>query len=192
MARPTPVEVLGAATEYLIAAGFASAQEISLDTGEVLRCFEDSVSIVGLVEFATWSALETRWLAAQDALVELLSERLNRSDPKAWEGYLLLFTLDDPPGAAEIDTIRRDTIRLRKIVTTGTELEELSDVERALLPVLPLSSGRVAVAKVRVLDRLPELLAASGADTNLVRRVVGAFDDNRGPMEEIWAWRQEQ
>lgn len=192
MRRPTPVEILGAATERLLTVGFSKVQELPLDSGEILRCFEDSVSIIGLIEFATWTALETRWLDAQSALVGLLSERLNRNDPKAWEGYLLLFTTDDPPNAAALDAIRRDTTRLRKIVTTGSELESLSDVERSLLPVLPLSSGRVDGARGRVLDRLPELLAATGIDENLVRRVVGAFDDNRNPMEEIWTWRQEQ
>jgi hypothetical protein len=190
--RPTSTEVLGAATEHLLTVGFTSVQEIVLNTGEVVRCFEDSVSIVGLVGFATWTALEARWIDAQSALVGLLSEQLSRNDPKAWEGYLLLFTLDDPPNAAALDAIRRDTTRLRKIVTTGIELEKLSDVDRALLPVLPLASGRVDSAKGRVLDRLPELLADADIDHNLVRRVVAAFDDNRGPMEEIWAWRQEQ
>lgn len=190
MARPTAVEVLGASTERLLAAGFSPVEEVTLGSGEVLRCFEDSVSIVGLVEFATWTVLDGRWLDAQSALVALLSERLSRNDPKAWEGYLLLFTLDDPPSAAALDVIRRDTTRLRKIVTTGAELEYLSDVERALLPVLPLSAARFESSKGRVLDRLPELLAETGIDQELVRRVVGAFDENRSPMEEIWAWRQ--
>ena len=192
MERLTSNEVLGAATEHLLSAGFTSAQEIILDTGEVVRCFEDSVSIVALVGFATWTALEVGWIDAQSALVGLLSQQLSRNDPKAWEGYLLLFTLDDPPNAAALDSIRRDTTRLRKVVTTGIELESLSDVDRALLPVLPLTSSRIDNTLGRVLDRLPELLADAEIDHNLVRRVVAAFDDNRGPMEEIWAWRQEQ
>lgn len=190
MARPNSTEVIGAATAHLLSAGFMAAPEITLASGEVVRCFEDAVSIVGLVEFATWTALENRWIDAQSALVGLLSEQLRRNDPKAWDGYLLLFTLDDPPNAAALDAIRRDTTRLRKIVTTGVELQKLSDVDRALLPVLPLTAVRADGAKGRVLDRLPELLAETDIDQDLVRRVVRAFDENRGPMEEIWTWRQ--
>ncbi len=192
MGRLTPTEIRGAATTCLLGADFTAVQEITLDDGEVLRCFEDSVSIIGLIDFPTWTALENRWLDAQGALVRLLSERLNRNDPKAWEGYLLLFTLDDPPNAAALDAIRRDTTRLRKIVTTGAELVEVSDVDRALLPVLPLDASSVDTSTGRALDRLPELLADTQIDEQLIRRVVGAFDDNRGPMEEIWAWRQQQ
>lgn len=192
MVRPAPAEVLGAATERLLGAGFAPVEEMTLDKGEVLRCFEDAVSIVALTDFTTWTALEARWLDAQSALVGLLSERLNRSDPKAWEGYLLLFTMDDPPSAAALDVIRRDTTHLRKIVTTGAELQTLSDVDRALLPVLPLESGLAASVRIRILDRLPDLLAGMAIDETLVRRVVAAFDEDRTPMEEIWAWRQEQ
>jgi hypothetical protein len=193
MAQLTPTEVLGAASELLVGNGFAIAPEITLVSGEILRVFEDSLSIVGLVQFDTWPALERHWVDAQVALVELLSDRLERNDPKAWEGYLLLFTLDRAPGALVIDAIRRDTTRLRKIVTTGAELEHLFQVERALLPVLPLLPESSGNGQQRVLDRLPALLATDGGpDPELTERVVKAFDENGLLMESIWAWRQEQ
>ncbi len=192
MEAPTATQVLGAATELLVANGFVSAQEIETESGQALRIFEDQLSVVGLVYFATWQALEDNWIGAQGALVELMSSGLTRSDPKSWEGYLLLFTPDEPTDALALDRIRRDTTRLRKLVTTGSELRSIADVSGALLPVLPFSSNDRASEAGRILDRLPELLAASGTSFELTQLVVGAFEENRSPMEEIWKWRQAQ
>lgn len=193
MVEITPTEVYGAASALLLGNGFAVAPEITLASGEILRIFEDSLSVVGLVQFDTWPALDRSWMDAQVALVELISDRLALNDPKAWEGYLLLFTLDRAPGALAIDAIRRDTTRLRKVVTTGAELEFLSQVERALLPVLPLLPEGDASGQARVLDRLPALLSANGGpDPKLTERVVQAFDENGLLMEAVWDWRREQ
>ena len=192
MDAPTATQVLGAATELLVANGFASAQEVELDSGQLLRIFEDQLSVVGLVYFDTWRALEDNWVGAQGALVELMSSGLTRSDPKSWEGYLLLFTPDEPTEVLALDRIRRDTTRLRKLVTTGSELRSIAGVSAALLPVLPLALNDRATESGRILDRLPELLAASGTSRELTQLVVVAFEENRSPMEEIWKWRQAQ
>jgi hypothetical protein len=192
MDAPTATQVLGAATELLVANGFASAQEVELDSGQLLRIFEDQLSVVGLVYFETWRALEDNWVGAQGGLVELMSSGLSRSDPKSWEGYLLLFTPGEPTEALAVDRIRRDTTRLRKLVTTGSELRSIAGVSAALLPVLPLALNNRATESGRILDRLPELLAASGTSRELTQLVVVAFEENRSPMEEIWKWRQAQ
>lgn len=192
MDAPTATQVLGAATELLVANGFVSAHEIELESGQPLRIFEDRLSVVGLVYFDTWRALEDNWVGAQGALVELMSSGLTRSDPKSWEGYLLLFTPDEPTDALALDRIRRDTTRLRKLVTTGSELRSITEVSSALLPVLPLTLSDRPLEGGRILDRLPELLATSGTSPELTRLVVEAFEENRSPMEEIWNWRQEQ
>ena len=192
MDAPTATQVLGAATELLVANGFVSGQEVELESGQLLRVFEDRLSVVGLVYFDTWQALEDNWVGAQGALVELMSSGLTRSDPKSWEGYLLLFTPDEPTSAMRLDHIRRDTTRLRKLVTAGSELRSISGVSDALLPVLPLALNDRAAEAGRILDRLPELLAGSGTSPELTRLVVAAFEENRSPMEEIWKWRQAQ
>jgi len=192
MDAPTATQVLGAATELLEANGFVSAREVELEAGQPLRIFEDQLSVVGLTYFDTWLALEDGWIGAQGTLVELMSSGLTRSDPKSWEGYLLLFTPDEPTDALALDRIRRDTTRLRKLVTTGSELRSIADVANALLPVLPLTLSDRSVEAGRILDRLPELLAADGTSPELTRLVVGAFEENRSPMEEIWKWRQAQ
>jgi len=192
MEAPTGTQIVGAATELLVENGFRSTGELETPSGHVIRTFEDRLSVVGVVFFETWSALGGGWIEAQGALVEFMSERLTRSDPKSWEGYLLLFTSDEAPDALAVDRVRRDTTRLRKLVTTGSELQSIAGVGDALLPVLPLELDREATEAGRILDRLPQLLAPSGIDPELTRRVVVAFDENRSPMEEIWNWRRSQ
>lgn len=188
----TGTQVLGATTELLIENGFEATGELETPSGHVVRTFEDRLSIVGAVFFDTWHVLDAHWIEAQGALVELMSSRLARSDPKSWEGYLLLFTSDEAPDALAIDRVRRDTTRLRKLVTTGAELQSIVGVANALLPVLPLGLGGGSDEAVRILDRLPQLLAPNGIDPELTLRVVAAFDANRSPMEEIWNWRRSQ
>lgn len=188
----TAAEVLGAVSARLTRAGFQIGPELSLRVGEQLRCFEDDVSIVGVAQFRSWSTLRDSWLDAQSVLVDLLSDRLDRSDPKAWEGYLVLLTLDLPPSPAEVDEIRRDTARLRKIVATGEELTRVSQVEDALLPVLPLSGGVLRHDSGSILDRLPGLLDGKGIDENLTVRLVEAFENDRPLMEAVAEWRAAQ
>ncbi len=192
MDAPTGTQVLGAATELLVENEFEATGELETPNGHIVRIFEDRFSVVGVAYFETWLALETQWIEAQGALVELMSSRLTRSDPKSWEGYLLLFTSDQATDALAIDRVRRDTTRLRKLVTTGAEMQSILGVADALLPVLPLELSGGSNGAGRILDRLPQLLAPGGIDAELTRRVVAAFDGNRSPMEEIWKWRQSQ
>jgi len=192
MSDLTAAEVLGAVSGRLKRAGFQVGPELGLRIGEHLRCFEDDVSIVGVAQFRSWSTLRDNWLDAQSVLVDLLSDRLDRSDPKAWEGYLVLLTLDRPPSPAEVDEIRRDTARLRKIVATGEDLTRVSQVEDALLPVLPLSGGVLRHDSGSILDRLPGRLDAKGIDVDLTLRVVEAFENDRPLMEAVAEWRAAQ
>lgn len=192
MSDLTVAEVLGAVSGRLTRAGFQVGPELGLGVEEQLRCFEDDVSIVGVAQFRSWSTLRANWLDAQSVLVDLLSERLERSDPKAWEGYLVLLTLDRPMNSAEVDEIRRDTTRLRKIVATGEDLTSVSQVDDALLPVLPLTGGVLRHDAGSILDRLPGLLAEKGIDEGLTLRVGEAFDNDRPLMEAVAEWRAEQ
>lgn len=192
MSDLTAAEVLGAASGRLMRAGFQVGPELSLHNGEQLRCYEDDVSIVGVAQFRSWSALRDSWLDAQSVLVDLLSERLDRGDPKAWEGYLVLLTLERPPSSAEVDEIRRNTARLRKIVATGDDIVSVAQVEDALLPVLPLSGGVLRDDAGSILDRLPGLLAGKGIDEDLTLRVVEAFENDRPLMEAIAEWKAAQ
>jgi hypothetical protein len=189
MSGLTAAEVLGAVSVCLTRSGFQTGPELTLRVGEQLRCFEDDVSIVGVAQFRSWSVLRDSWLDAQSVLVDLLSDRLDRSDPKVWEGYLVLLTLDHPARLSEVDEIRRDTARLRKIVATGDDLPTVSQVEDALLPVLPLTGGELRHSTDSILDRLPGLLGSKGIDEDLALRVVDAFENDRPLMEAVAEWR---
>ena len=183
-------EVLGAASEVLQNSGFEEVAELRLDAGNLLRCYEDEVSVVGVAEFETWELLQTTWVGAQTALVDLMSRGMPTGDPKAWEGYLVLLTLDSPSSASELETIRRDTTRLRKLVSTGSELASVADVDFAFLPILPLDLARPVEAAGHILERLPRLLVESGLEEALAQSVVAAFAEGRNPMEAIWDWRR--
>lgn len=188
----TPAEVLGAVTEMLLRVGFEAGPELRLQIGDEIRCFEDSVSIVGVVQYSSWLALRDGWIEAQSVLVDLLTERLDRNDPKSWEGYLVLLTLDHPADSAEVDEIRRDTTRLRKVVAAGADLSRLSQIEDVLLPVVPLLDDVLRTNPGSILDRLPELLESKRVDPELTRRVVDAFERDRPLMEAVSEWRAAQ
>lgn len=192
MSDLSPAEVLGAVSQRLTRAGFVEGPELGLRVGEQLRSFEDDVSIVGVVQYRSWPTLRDSWLDAQSVLVDLLTDRLDRSDPKVWEGYLVLLTLDQAPNSSEVAEIRRDTSRLRKIVATGEDLGRVSQVDEVLLPVLPLSGGVLRHDSGSILGRLPALLEGRGIDEDLSRQVVTAFESDRPLMEAVAEWRDGQ
>jgi hypothetical protein len=147
---------------------------------------EDEFSVVSLVAYETWSQLEAEWLDAQADLVELLSRRLSRSAPKAWDGYLVLLCAGEPLDRQSIVQIERDTTRVRKIVATGDSLRTSSDVTRVLDLLLPLKLPEDLSALEDVLGSLPELLADS-ADPAAVRTVIDAFRSMDPPLERLHA-----
>lgn len=119
----TASQILGAATELLLAGGYTMV-EGPRDAIGTLRVFEDAYGIVSLHIYETWDQLARTWDIAQGELVELISEHLTRSAPKAWEGYLALFSLSSPPAPERIrvSELRYDTNRVRKLVSTGRRI----------------------------------------------------------------------
>ena len=107
--------------------------------------YEDEFAVVAIWPYDSFSELADQWLVAQDAMARLVSTNIVSPDPKAWDGYLILCTSDRVPVhlAAELNSIRADTRRLRKLVVTGDDLrDELTDlgtqVRRAIAPVVRL------------------------------------------------------
>ena len=120
-----------------------------------------------------------RWPDAQAALVDMVSTRLGKSEPKSWDVYLVLLTaaFADTIDAREVNAIRYDTTRVRKLISTGNELKALEDVRRTLLPLLPVTP--VALEPQRdVFELLVDALAARGIDRDDVSRLVLAFSKN--------------
>lgn len=179
-------ELVAAATDILEGGGYSRVQpEIDLDEAatERIRFFEDPYSIAAVSVFGTWDELAERWANDQSLLVDVLSKYLSKGDAKSWDGYLILLT----PGRAASETaqqaavdIRYNTRRVRKIVATGSELRDLPDVQRTLLPLLPM---KLAVEPDEIpasaLDRLPSMLADHGIPEPTTRGLVAAFQDGR-------------
>ena len=79
--------------------------------------------------------------------------------------------------------IRYDTSRVRKLVATGDELSQLSDIERALLPVLPIQSEIAPEAETSALDVLPEILAQKGVSAEAAKSLIRAFSKQESLMD---------
>src|SRR5438128_12448349 len=90
----TSITLLAAAAEVLQTHGYQPARPEHLKdwTASYVRVFEDAYGIVAVVVHETWQDLVSHWIDAQAALVNLISARIGQSEPKAWEGYLVLLT----------------------------------------------------------------------------------------------------
>lgn len=204
-----PSQVIGEARRLLQEGGFTEAdpiemilasghrgvvgegEEVPLDvetSGEIL-VFEDERSIVGLILYPSWADLAAGWERAQAEMVVRISQHLQRADPKSWDGYLVLLTLDEVVSAEAVAQVRHDTRRLRKLVATGRELIAMSAIEDTLLPVLPFRVADLGMGRTTLIDRLPELLEAKGIDSSLAAAALASFRQNRSPMEGIWSRR---
>jgi hypothetical protein len=185
----TPTDLMAAASGYLTAAEYAQVGPQRLDGLNTNggRFFEDRYSIVMLVVYDTWRELGQLWMEAQASLVELISDNLTRAESKSWDGYLVLLTADPCPASrrAEIDTIRYDTFRVRKLVAAGDELNSLLEVEQALLPLLPMKGQHAAAEQGSVLDLLPGILANHGIAGEASKRLVRAFREQESLLEAL-------
>lgn len=99
----------------------------------------------------------------------------------------MLFTPALMPEALRDDAeqIKYDTSRLRKLLATGDDLKTITDVERALLPLLPLTAPieeQVSYGD-QVLELLPQMLAKRGISSQLTRELIAAFLANEPLME---------
>jgi hypothetical protein len=148
---------------------------------------EDPFGVVLVVAYETWSSLSEGWRDAQAILVKLLTDKLSRGNPKAWEGYLVLLTPSPSGDERAEDEIRYDTLRVRKIVGTGESIRFIDDLIDVLMPLLPLGSAEVEVLEGSgsVLERLPEMLAARGVARSVADAVVNAFTADEPLIESI-------
>lgn len=140
-----------------------------------------------VVVYETWPALVEGWTEDQGRLVGLISAHMTRADAKAWEGYLVLLTPAVPPEGKEsgVEEVRYDVTRVRKLVAAGDELLALADVERALLPLLPITLSTEIEAGASVLDELPGLLQEQGIDREESEALIEAFREQRPLLEAI-------
>lgn len=181
------VQIIAATSDILTSDGYQQI-EVPSSWPTESRLFEDEYGIVALYVYDTWFGLLNEWNIAQGQLVDLISARLGKPDPKVWEGYLLLFTTASvpPDDRREVVELRYNTNRLRKLVATGDELDTIEDVRTALLPLLPLAVGAATSSSGSgLLARLPELLLVDGLDARVTETAVAAFLRNESMLESL-------
>ena len=190
----TATDILAAATDVLTSDALGDQAYVSFSGGdraawrtESVRLFEDRYGIVALVVYDTWSAMSTGWPDAQEALVNVISKHLSRSEAKAWEGYLVLMT-PAPLPSTETDSaarIRYDTHRVRKLLATGDDLKSIADVRRVLLPLLPLELELPSPEQGSVLDLVSSLLSTRNIEPSSVQALIKAFREQQPLVEAI-------
>lgn len=188
-------DILAAASRCLETHGYSLPNQ-KFNVGSVSaqhRMFEDEYGVVALVVYDTWEDLLSGWVNAQSSLVEIISQRMTTSDMKSWEGYLVLMTPNFPSGDGdrEATRIRYDVSRLRKIVATGADISTVSDVETALLPLLPLQIESTTGTTESVLDLLPTLLEAKGIPEDQTHTVINAFIGQEPILERLHQYRSQ-
>lgn len=182
-------QIMAAASSILVEAGYRHS-ETALGTqwtSDAARLFEDPISVVAIFVFPTWAELKNRWTEAQSSLVTVMTGSISSADPKVWEGYLVLLTPSTPGGERHLlDTIRRDTARVRKLVATGDELRHVRDVEHTLGPLLPLDVGEPGLGiPGDPLDSLSTLPAMKDIPADAIHQVVEAFRQQEPILERL-------
>lgn len=190
----TPTDLIAAASEALTAGGYQEVRERipEWDT-PTSRLFEDEYNVVGIAVSDTCGELVRTWPDLQGSLVDVISRHIGQGESKSWDGYLVLLTPGLAPSEdAEIDAIRYNTTRLRKIVATGDDLRTSADVERVLRPLLPLGQEQTSLREESALDLLPRLLADQGIPIETTQLLVDAFRDQSPVLERLHQQRETQ
>jgi hypothetical protein len=116
---------------------------------------------------------------------------VGQTENKVWDGYLVLLTTAIAPASdANIEDVRSDTTRLRKLVATGEDLAAPSDVERLLRSLLPLRDPQGSIGQGTALDLLPALLEEQGIDESTTRVLVKSFIEQEPLMEALHRTRE--
>jgi hypothetical protein len=81
--------------------------------------------------------------------------------------------------------IRSNITHTRKLLITGDDLRSVADIQRGLLPLLPLNIDARVDATSSALELLPDLLARHGVRRDAVEAVIGAFAEQQSPAEQL-------
>lgn len=183
----TATDLIAASSGVLEAGGYQPIRTgfPEWDTAST-RLFEDKYNVVGVAVFTTCAELLASWADLQGALVDVISRHVGQSESKAWDGYLVLLTMGiAPSNDAEMEKLRYDTTRLRKLVATGDDLSTAGDVERLLRPLVPLRAARGSASEPTALDLLPGLLAEQDINQNTTEVLVKSFIDQEPLMDAL-------
>ncbi|MBJ7594039.1 MAG: hypothetical protein JF886_04120 [Candidatus Dormibacteraeota bacterium] len=175
--------LMGTASDILERAGYRRRDAVDVPGSTESTLFEDPYGVVLASGYDSWTSLLETWTEAQGVLVEIMSQYLTASEPKAWDGYLVLLTPSalDPELESKINEVRADTTRVRKLVPVSGQLRDATDVERVLLPLLPLAMEMEKLNDATAVDLLPELLARKDIDPVHTRLLINAMA-NQDPL----------
>jgi hypothetical protein len=188
----TTTDLIAASTSVLEAGGYQPIREGFPEWNTTsTRLFEDKYNVVGIAVFTTTDELLQSWADLQGALVDVISRHVGQTENKVWDGYLVLLTTAIAPASdANIEDVRSDTTRLRKLVATGEDLAAPSDVERLLRSLLPLRDPQGSIGQGTALDLLPALLEEQGIDESTTRVLVKSFIEQEPLMEALHRTRE--
>jgi len=183
----TPTDLIAASSIVLRKGGYRLIEKgFSNWYTNSTRLFEDEYNVVGIAVFNTCADLLQSWADMQGSLVDVMSRQVGQSESKAWDGYLVLLTPGmAPSGDLDIEAVRYDTTRLRKLVATGEDLTSASDVARLLQPLLPLHAQQSSINPGSALDLLPNLLGEQGIDPQITAALVKSFAEQQPLMEGL-------
>lgn len=192
--RFTTTDLIAAASQVLREGGYRhiNGRFPEWDT-PTSRLFEDEYGVVGIAIFETCKELLATWPDTQAVLVDVISRHVGSHESKSWDGYLVLLTPGLAPSEIEnIEAVRYNTTRLRKLVATGDDLNLPTDVERVLRPLLPLRLERPNLGQESALDLLPRLLALRHIPEEVTRVLVDAFRQQSPLLEKLHHQRGEE
>lgn len=156
--------------------------------------FEDEYSVIAVWTFESVEELVAGWGAAQDHVVDFLGANVIATDPKSWDGYLILVSMDGVPEelVAELSAIRSDTRRVRKLVLTADDLpirvfdslELTPQVRRTLAPILDLDLDTTP-GRSDPLATLPKRVAGAFGDSAHLDVVIAAYEAGKSPLDAL-------
>lgn len=160
------MEIFDATEGLLTRMGFTALR--SSVKGREFLIFEND-SVIGFVfTYPNAQSLIAGWGSDSEAAISANQFALRRAGQKAWNTYVVLLASGGPSYAdmAALAAIEEDLTGTRKIARS--DIRDNSDVEAALLPLLPLQSA----PKLDAVDMVSEIRQRA---TELTPRAVDAF-----------------
>lgn len=160
------IEIFEPAERLLASVGFSVLRSSVKNRGVLI--FEDDTVVGFLFSYPDVTALAANWEEDSEAVVSSHQLGLRRAGQKAWNTYVVLLAADSASLAelAKLSAIEENLTGTRKIARAS--VKDVSDVEAALLPLLPLQSA----PKLDAVDMPAEIRQRA---TELAPRAIDAF-----------------